>query len=123
MSESMICDRAFEFASRILKLSDRLWNRGPSARLIASQLMAAGTSIGSNAEEAQEGQSKADYIAKMAISRKEARESRFWLRLARKNDIATAKELAWELREANELLAMIISAIRTAQSSPRRGTP
>ena len=120
MSQSIICERAFEFASRILKLSERLWSRGPAARLIASQLMDAGTSIGSNAEEAQEGQSKADYIAKMAISRKEARESRYWLRLALKNEIATAKEITWELREANELLAMIISAIRTAQSSPNR---
>ena len=55
------------------------------------------------------------------LAKKEARESRYWLRLALKNEIATGKEIAWELREANELLAMIISAIRTAQSSPNRG--
>jgi len=45
----------------------------------------------------------------------------YWLRLALKNEIATAKEITWELGEANELLAMIVGAIRTAQSSPNRG--
>jgi hypothetical protein len=49
--------------------------------------MRCGTSIGSNAEEAQEGQSKADFIAKLSISRREARETSYWLRLAVKNVI------------------------------------
>ena len=121
MSESIICGRSFEFASRILTLSERLWERGTTARHIASQLMRFGTSVGSNAEEAQEAQSRADYIAKMNISRKEAREARWWLRLARKNDILADKEMSWELDEANQLLKMIRSAIVTAQSSPHRG--
>ena len=81
MSNSVICDRSFEFASRALKLCDRIWERGPSARHVASQLMRSATSIGSNAEEAQEAQTKADFIAKMSISRKEARETTWWLRL------------------------------------------
>ena len=75
-----------------------------------------GTSVGSNAEEAQEAQSRADYIAKMNISRKEARETRWWLRLALKNDILTEKEMSWELSEASQLLAMIRSAVLTAKS-------
>jgi four helix bundle protein len=73
VAPSIICDRAFEFACRILKLTDRIWGRGPAARHVASQLTKSGTSIGANAEEAQEGQTKADFIAKMSISRKEAR--------------------------------------------------
>jgi four helix bundle protein len=116
MSESIICERSFEFASRLLKLSERLWDRGPAARHIASQLMRCGTSVGSNAEEAQEAQSRADYIAKMNISRKEARETHWWLRLARKNDILMEKEMSWELSEASQLLAMIRSAVLTAKS-------
>ena len=55
--------------------------RGFGARHIAHQLIRCGTSIGANAEEAQEGQSKADYIAKMCVSSKEARETAYWLRL------------------------------------------
>jgi four helix bundle protein len=74
-SNSIICDRAFEFASRALKLCDRLYEGAPSARHIASQVIRCGTSIGANAEESQEAQSKADFIAKLSVSRKEARET------------------------------------------------
>ncbi|MEO5742815.1 MAG: four helix bundle protein [Vicinamibacterales bacterium] len=56
--------------------------RSVGPRHIASQLIRCGTSVGANAEEAQEGQSKADFIAKMSISSKEARETRWWLRVA-----------------------------------------
>ena len=121
MSNSLICDRSFEFASRSLKLCDRLWERGPSARHLASQLQACATSIGANAEEAQEGQTKADFIAKMSISRKEAREATWWLRLIVKSGMASVKDVEWELSVARQLLAMIRSAILTARSSPNRG--
>jgi len=80
MTESIICSRAFEFGFRILKLAEKLWERGPAARHIARQLMGCGTSIGANAEEAQDGQSKADFIAKLSVSRKEARETKRRLR-------------------------------------------
>lgn len=123
MTQSIICERAFEFACRILKLSEKVWSRGPAARHVASQLMRCGTSIGSNAEEAQEGQSKPDFIAKLSISRKEARETAWWLRVALKIAVVTKDEAEWELGEANQLRAMIVSAIRTARASPNRGSP
>ena len=122
MSESIICGRSFEFTCRIIKLCERLWQRGIGARAVARQLLECGPSIGANAEEAQDGQTKPDYCAKMAISRKEARETRYWLRVAVRCEIVTAQEVEWELREVNELRAMIIAAIKTGQSSPRRGT-
>jgi four helix bundle protein len=83
MSEqSIICVRAFEFGARILRVSEKLWNaRPPGGRHLAAQLLASGTSIGANAEEAQEAQTKPDYIAKMSVARKEAREVAYWLRL------------------------------------------
>jgi len=83
--------------------------------------MRCGTSIGSNAEEAQEAQSKADFIAKLSVSRKEAREAGFWLRLAVTNAIVKTDEVEWELNEARQLLAMIRSAILTARSSEYGG--
>ena len=121
MTESIICARSFEFACRILDFSDRLWERGPSARHIASQLMRCGTSVGSNAEEAQEGQSKADFIAKLSISSKEARETRWWLRVALKTKKVKPDEVTWELSEINQLMKMLRSAILTARSSTSRG--
>jgi len=118
---SIICERAFEFGSRILKLGEKMYQRGPAGRLVATQLMDCGTSVGANAEEAQEAQSKADFIAKLSVSRKQARESSYWLRLAVKNGLVRVEEVKWELSEAKQLLAMIRSAILTARSSPDRG--
>jgi len=83
--------------------------------------MRCGPSVGANAEEAQDGQTKPDFVAKMAISRKESRESRYWLRLAVKLGKVKAEEVEWELKEAGELRAMIVAAIKTAQASPSRG--
>lgn len=121
MSDSIICERAFEFARRILKLGERLATRGLVGRRLAGELIRCGTSIGANAEESQEAQTKADFIAKLAISRKEAKETGYWLRLAIAAEVVTAKEVEWEVDEANQLLKMIRSAIMTAQSSTSRG--
>src|SRR5688572_31129727 len=121
MPPCIICDRSFEFARRIVDLTERLSQRGFGALHIARQLIRCGTSIGTNAEEAQEGQTKADFIAKMCISRKEARDTIWWLRLAIAGGKVTANEVPWELSEANQLLAMIKMAVRTARSSQARG--
>jgi four helix bundle protein len=121
MSDSIICERAFEFARRILKLSERLATRGFAGRHIAGQLVKCGTSIGANAEESQEAQTKPDFITKLAVSRKEAKETGYWLRLAIASEVASAQEVEWELDESKQLLKMIKSAIITAQSSPHRG--
>jgi four helix bundle protein len=83
--------------------------------------MRCGTSIGANAEEAEEGQTKPDFIAKLSVSRKEARETRFWLRLSIKAGIVAPEEIAWVLTESGELLSMIRSAVKTAQASTYRG--
>ena len=123
MTQSIICNRAFAFAVRTVKLCETMAARGFGARHIAHQLIRCGTSIGANAEEAQEGQSKADYIAKMCVSSKEARETAYWLRLAIAVCTVNCDEVASELKEANELRFMIRAAIRTARSSTDRGRP
>lgn len=76
-----IRERAFAFAVRIIKLCQFLEKHKMASRLVINQLLSAGTSIGANLEEARAGQSKADFIHKNAISLKEARETRYWLRL------------------------------------------
>jgi four helix bundle protein len=121
MSDSIICERSFEFSVRILHLCARLWDQGPKARRVASELIRSGTSIGANAEEAQDGQTKPDYIAKMSVSRKESRETLYWLRLALHAKIVSQEDVAWELKEASEIRRMIVAAIKTAQSNPSRG--
>jgi four helix bundle protein len=120
MTHSIICTRAFAFAVRIVKLCDTMAASGFGARHIAGQLLRCGTSVGANAEEAQEAQSKPDYIAKMSIANKEARESNFWLRLAIATSSVQENEVGWEIGESNELRYMIRAAIRTARSSASR---
>lgn len=122
MSKCVICDRAFEFSSRVLKLCDQLSRHGLPSRHIAAELVRCGTSIGANAEEAQDAQSKRDYIAKMSIARKEARETLYWLRLAKSTGLAEQVNVDWEVNEASELRAMIVAAIKTAQSNQQLGT-
>jgi len=121
VSRSIICERAFEFSRRILRFCDQLTTRGPTARHVAAELARCATSIGANAEEAQDAQSKKDFIAKMCIARKEARETLYWLRLAQATDPSSQNDLAWEINEAGELRAMIVAAVRTAQSNSQRG--
>src|SRR6266545_2802327 len=121
MESRIISERTFRFACRIVKLCERLWSQGFAARKIADQLFDSGTSIGANSAEAQGGQTKPDFRAKLAISRKESWETIFWLRLAIATAVVTKSEVAWELDEAQQLKAMITQAVKTAQSSDWRG--
>ena len=121
MASRIISERAFDFAVRIVRLCDRLWNADRAARKIADQLFDSGTSIGANVFEAQGGQTKPDFLARLAISRKESWETIFWLRLAIATSVVTNDAVAWELDEAHQLKAMITAAIKTGQSSEARG--
>jgi four helix bundle protein len=121
MESRIISERAFGFACRTVKLCERLWTRGPAARKIADQLFDSGTSIGANTAESQGGQTKPDFVAKLAIARKESWETIFWLQLAIATSVTTKDEVAWELDEAQQLKAMITAAIKTGQSSNWRG--
>ena len=122
MESRIIAERAFGFACRTVKLCERLWTtKGRASQKIADQLFDSGTSIGANVAESQGGQTKPDFIAKMAIARKESWETIYWLKLAIATSITTKDEVAWELDEAQQLKAMITQAIKTAQSSTWRG--
>jgi four helix bundle protein len=123
MESRIIAERAFQFAVRTVKLCERLWTRGWASRKVADQLFDSGTSIGANVAEAQGGQTKPDFLAKMAIARKESWETIYWLKLAIATSITTKDEVAWELDEAQQLKAMITAAIKTGQNSNWRGGP
>src|SRR5215471_15817553 len=76
-----ILERTFDFASRIIKLCGKLDERQGVGRVMMSQILRAGTSVPSNVEEAQAAQSRADFVSKMSIALKEARETHLRLRL------------------------------------------
>src|SRR2546428_13799501 len=107
MESEEIAERAFRFAIRIVKLYERMFNAGGAARALAPQILRCGTSIGANLEEATAGQTKPDFIAKVSISRKEARESVYWLRLFVAAGVLPPRGVQWEVREAKKLVAIL----------------
>jgi four helix bundle protein len=115
-----INERAFRFACRSVELYRMLRQAGGPAREVAPQLLKAGTSVGANLEEATGGQSRADFIAKVCIALKEAREARFWLRLISVCGLLPSEAVKADLQESNELVAILIAIIRNARTSSSR---
>jgi len=113
-----IVKRTYKYALRIVQLANRLPN-SYGAYPIRDQLIRSGTSVGANAEEASAGFSRNDFIYKMAVASKEARESNYWLRLIRDSGIAKTKELEEEINsaiaESNELKKILTSIVKTSK--------
>ena len=81
MSQSIVMEKSFAFALRIIKLCQFLNQKYElDKNVLSKQLLRSGTSTGANVEEAQAGQSKTDFISKMSIDLKEASETNDWLR-------------------------------------------
>jgi four helix bundle protein len=113
-----ITERTFEFAVRIVKLCDVLDEKPGVGRVLMSQILRAGASVVSNVEEAQGAQSKPDFVSKMGIALKEARESHVRLRILAAASVMPEKKLGPLIQEAEEL-KLIIGAIIV--SAKRRG--
>jgi four helix bundle protein len=107
-------DRTFEFAIRIIRLCQYLEKQGRVSRTLANQLLHSGTSIGANTEESQAGQSKADFIAKMSISRKESIETLYWLKLLRATNFVDENMISDIIKESDELVRILISIVKSA---------
>ena len=106
--------RAFEFAKRVVKLCQALDTDGV-ARVMMGQVLRSGTSIGANVEEAQGAQSRRDFVSKMSIARKEAYETRYWLRLIVETGLqpsARMRTIAPECDEITRILSAIILSAR-----------
>src|SRR5437016_11501251 len=114
-----IRERAFEFACRIVRLH-RATAQNATLRPVLLQLLRAGTGIGSNLEEAEAGQSKADFISKNRIALKEARETYYWLRLIVATELVKPKRVAGLMQEANEIVAILTTIVRNGSKSSTR---
>lgn len=109
---NIIVDKTFNFSKEIIKLYIELKN--DKVYELASQLFRSGTSIGANVEEAQAGQSKKDFVAKMSIAAKEARETRYWLRLIEETNISQIDVESY-LKEINEIINILTKIIKSSQ--------
>jgi len=113
MKGDNIADRLLWFSARIVRLC-KTTPKDPAARHVMRQLVRSSTGGGSNYEEARGAESRADFIHKVSIAVKELRESLYWLRLAEAAEI-TSQPLEELIREANELVAILTSSVRTAK--------
>ena len=115
MKTNVVKDKTYTFALRIVQLTRQL--REQKEFELAGQVLRAGTSIGANVEEALAGISRADFIAKMSIASKEARESHYWLRILRDSKIVASKEIDSMIEDSEEILRLLTSIVKTSQSA------
>jgi four helix bundle protein len=110
-----IRERTFQFAVRVVKLVRRL-PRTLDAVEIGRQLIKSGTSVGANVEEAHGAESQRDFIHKMSVARKEARESRYWLRLVHAA-ILDDDQVGALIQESDELVRILSAIVATAKKN------
>ena len=109
-------ERAFRFTCKLFDFCDELARiPGPSRRL-ANQLFDAGSSIGANLEESKASYSRRELASKSAISLKESRESKYWLRVATAKSLGKKELRDWLLQEADEFVAMLTVSVRRLQA-------
>ena len=120
MKDNILLDKSFIFAVRIVKLYKYLCSQ-KKEYVLSKQLLRSGTSIGANINEAQDAQSKNDFISKLSISLKEARETKYWIELFRETDYLTDKEANNILEDLIEVIKLLVSIIKTTKENILNG--
>ena len=112
--DNIVLNKSFDSALEIIELYKIL--KSKNEFVISKQLLRSGTSIGANVEEATAAQSKKDFATKMSIASKEARETRYWLRLLNKSKLVEYDYKNY-LNKIDELIRIITAIVKTAQSN------
>jgi four helix bundle protein len=116
MKENVVLRKSFKFAVRIVKMHVFLSKKIKQYEL-SGQLLRSRTSIGANIEEAVGGASKKDFANKLNIAYKEARETKYWLRLLRDSEVIESKLAESFLRDCEELLRLLYTILRTTRNN------
>ncbi|AVH63661.1 MULTISPECIES: four helix bundle protein [unclassified Nostoc] len=107
-----ITDRTKSFAVRIIKACCFLDEASSATRILSKQLLRSGTSIGANVREAQSAQSPKDFINKLEIALKEARETQYWLELLIESELVEKQKFQLLLQEANEIGKILVASTK-----------
>jgi four helix bundle protein len=113
MDENELKQRVKQFALRVMKLVGALPN-STAGRVIGSQLMRSGSSVGANYRAACRGRSRAEFIAKLGVAQEEADESAFWMELIIEGELMERRLVEPLLQEANELTAIMTASRKSA---------
>lgn len=107
-------ERMKQFGLAIIRLAEKLPG-GRIAGIIAAQMVKSGTSAGANYRAACRARSRADFVSKMGIVEEELDETLYWLEVSLAAGFLSRSDIDGSLREGNELLAIVVSSIRTAK--------
>ena len=115
MSNKKIDERTFDFALQIIELYKFLNTK--NEYILSKQLLRSATSVGANVEEAQAAQSRKDFISKMSIASKEARESKYWIRLLDKSNYLNGFNNKEYINNEVNIITKIVKT--TTQNDPK----
>lgn len=115
MKDNLIQQKTFNFSITIIELYKLLQEQREF--ILSKQLIRSGTSIGANIEEAIAAQSKKDFISKLSIACKEARETNYWLKLLNATDLVKNIQYETYLLEINSIINIITKIIKTTQEN------
>ena len=113
-SENKILDLSFDFAIAIVQLYKQLVEQ--KEFVISKQLLRSATSVGANVEEANAAQTKKDFVAKMSIASKEAREAKYWLRLLNKSQLVILDYSPY-LESVEHIINILTKIVKTSQEN------
>jgi four helix bundle protein len=114
-SDNAIQSKSYAFAVRIVRLYQHLCME-KKEYVLSKQILRCGTGIGANVEEAIGGQYRADFVSKMSIAYKEARETVYWLRLLKDTDYLTPTQFTDIHADAEELCRIIASIQKSTKT-------
>ena len=112
--DNVVLDKSFDFAVRIVNLYKFLCQH-KKEYILSKQLLRSGTSIGANVAEAQQAQSKPDFVSKLSIALKEASETDYWIRLLHATDYLNDKEKDSILLDCAELIKMLTAIVKSSK--------
>lgn len=119
MNEDFLQVRTRKFALAIIRLCETL-PKGRTSDIIAKQLIRCGSSVGANYRAACRGRSKPDFISKLGIVLEEIDESIYWLDLLVEANLITKEKGEAAIKEADEIIAMVVASLKTAKASLKR---
>ena len=114
MKENIIQQKSYNFAIKIINIYKYL-TETKKEYILSKQLLRSGTSIGANIEEALGGQSRKDFIAKLSIAYKEARETKYWLALLKESKYMTQPEFLSISNDCEEVLKILGKIQKTSK--------
>ena len=112
-NKNVIQQKTYNFALSVIDLYKKM--KLQNEFILSKQLLRSGTSIGANVEEATAAQSRRDFISKMSIASKEARETNYWLRLLRDSKLCKAIDYGDYIDKSEEIIRILTSIVKTSQ--------